>query len=39
MKAITFSSPAEMKTLYANRIVLVKGKDANGETVSKRRRC
>jgi hypothetical protein len=37
VKAITFSSPAEMKTLYANRFILVKGKDANGETVNKRR--
>ena len=37
VRAITFSSPAEMKTLYANRFVLVKGKDANGETVNKRR--
>lgn len=37
-KVVTFSSPSDMKTLLSNRFVAVKGKDENGEPVSKRRK-
>lgn len=36
-KVVTFSSPADMKTLFSNRFVAVKSKDENGESVSRRR--
>lgn len=36
-KVVTFSSPTEMKTLFANRFVAVRSKDENGVSVSKRK--
>lgn len=36
-KVVTFSSPADMKTLFSNRFVTVKHRDANGEPVSRRK--
>lgn len=36
-KVVAFSSPSDMKTLLSNRFVAVKGKDENGEAVSKRK--
>jgi hypothetical protein len=37
VRVVTFSSVADMKTLKANRFVSVKSKDADGETVTRRR--
>lgn len=37
VKVVAFSSPGDMKTLFANRFVPVRSKDENGETITKRK--